>query len=66
MAGNVWEWTSTIPNPYPYVATDGREAQQDVAYGSKWPERVWRGGTWTNGYPGYGLHFVTALWRLYQ
>jgi len=50
MAGNVWEWTSSIPSPYPYVATDGREAQQDVEYGSKWPERVWRGGTWTNGY----------------
>jgi serine/threonine-protein kinase len=50
MAGNVWEWTSSIPNPYPYVATDGREADQDVAYDSKWPERVWRGGTWTNGY----------------
>jgi serine/threonine-protein kinase len=50
MAGNVWEWTSSIPNPYPYVVTDGREADQDVAYDSKWPERVWRGGTWTNGY----------------
>jgi serine/threonine-protein kinase len=50
MAGNVWEWTSSIPNPYPYVATDGREAEQDVEYDSKWPERVWRGGTWTNGY----------------
>ena len=50
MAGNVWEWTSSIPALYPYVATDGREADQDVAYDSKWPERVWRGGTWTNGY----------------
>jgi formylglycine-generating enzyme required for sulfatase activity len=49
MAGNVWEWTSTIPKPYPYVANDGREAQQDVAYGTKWPQRVLRGGTWSNG-----------------
>jgi formylglycine-generating enzyme required for sulfatase activity len=50
MAGNVWEWTSSIPMPYPYNPTDGREAKQDVKYDSKWPERVWRGGTWTNGY----------------
>ena len=50
MAGNVWEWTSSIPMLYPYDTNDGREAQQDVEYGSKWPERVWRGGTWTNGY----------------
>jgi len=49
MAGNVWEWTSTIPKPYPYNAIDGREGQQDVAYGSKWPQRVLRGGTWSNG-----------------
>ena len=50
MAGNVWEWTSSIPMLYPYDADDGREADQDIEYGSKWPERVWRGGTWTNGY----------------
>ena len=49
MAGNVWEWTSTIPKPYPYSATDGREADQDVIDDSKWPQRVLRGGTWSNG-----------------
>ena len=49
MAGNVWDWTSTIPKPYPYDSTDGREAEQDVADESKWPQRVLRGGPWSNG-----------------
>ena len=44
MAGNVWEWTSTIIQDYPYDADDGRE---DPA---KYAERVWRGGPWSNGY----------------
>ena len=42
MAGNVWEWTSTIYRPYPYRADDGREAPDGPA------ARVSRGGAFDN------------------
>ena len=42
MAGNVWDWTSSIYKDYPYRVGDGREAIDSD------DSRVLRGGSWNN------------------
>ena len=42
MAGNIWEWTSSLHRPYPYQADDGREDRNSPA------ARVLRGGGFFN------------------
>jgi formylglycine-generating enzyme required for sulfatase activity len=54
MTGNSWGWTSSLYQPYPYQAEDGREDATATA------RRVVRGGSW-NG----AENFMRARYRLH-
>jgi len=45
MSGNVWEWTHSLSESYPYDAEDGREADTGTRTDVR---RVLRGGSWDN------------------
>ncbi len=49
MSGNVWEWTSSLYESYPYAAGDGREADTGT---STDVVRVVRGGSWNYDFSG--------------
>jgi formylglycine-generating enzyme required for sulfatase activity len=53
MAGNVWEWVSSLLQPYPYDMNDGRE---DLEISGK---RVLRGGSWSTS--GFSLRVANRM-----
>jgi formylglycine-generating enzyme required for sulfatase activity len=64
MAGNVWEWVSSLYLPYPYLATDGRESLsiqgRHVVRGGSWYLNPWdlRSTNREFGEPGYRSVYI--------
>jgi hypothetical protein len=55
MAGSLWEWTSSLYEPYPYDAEDGRERDTGNDMNVR---RVLRGGSWFEDTADYFLTVV--------
>ncbi len=56
MVGNIWEWTSSLYQSYPYDINDGRENMNSSG------DRVVRGGKWGGDYYVDSAHSSYRVW----